>query len=194
MSYCTVDEAKRYLGIAETNTNDDRLLSELVVRATGIIETATQRNFEAEADSTRYLHAWADVDGYDLIFGADCCSITSVTNGDNVVVSASEYTTKPRNETPYYGIRLLSSANKSWTYTDDPEDAIEIVGRWGYSISAPWDINHAAVRLASALYRQKDNANDLDRAIVVSSTATVLPASIPADVMEILKPYVRRVA
>ena len=190
--YCTLGSLKRYLGIGTSTTTDDVLLTELIESAQGIIDRATGRTFEAASDSTRYLDAVHDVDGYELIFDADICSITTVTNGDAVEVSSSEYTTMPRNETPYYGIRILKSANKSWTYSTDNEGAISVAGKWAYSQTAPDDIAQACRRLAAYLYRQKDNANDLDRAVVVGN-ATVLPTALPSDVKALIAPYVRLV-
>ena len=188
--YCTVASLKRYLGISSTVTTDDVLLTELIQSAQAIIDRYTGRTFEAATDTTRYFDAVHDVDGYELIFDADICAITTVTNGDAVVVSSSEYTTKPRNETPYYAIRMLDSAQKSWTYTTDSEGAISVAGKWAYSATAPDDIGAATRRLAAYLYRQKDNANDLDRAVVVGN-ATVLPSRLPADVTDMIRPYVR---
>ena len=188
--YCTAADLKTYLGIASANTDDDTLLTALISSAQAIIDTATGRTFEAAADTTRYFDAVHDVDGYELIFDADICAITTVTNGDSEAVASNEYTTKPRNETPYYAIRLLDSAQKSWTYTTDSEGAISVEGKWAYSESAPANIVHATKRLAAYLYRQKDNANDLDRALVVGN-ATVLPSNLPSDVMTIIRPYIR---
>ena len=190
MAYCTVDDLKRYLGIAAATTGDDVLLAELIQAAQTMIDSATGRTFEAVSDSTRYFDAIHDVYGYELVFDADICSITTVTNGDGVAVSSSEYATNPRNQTPYYSIRILASAGKSWTYSTDHEDAISVAGRWAYSTSAPNDIEQAARRLAAYLYRQKDNANDLDRAVIVGN-ATVLPSELPSDVRQLIRPYVR---
>lgn len=192
MAYCTVANLKTYLGIPSGTTTDDALLTDLVASAQAMIDAATGRTFEASQDSTRYLDAVRDVDGRELIFDADICSITSVTNGDSVVVATNEYATMPRNETPYYGIRLLSSSGKAWTYTDDAEGAIAVVGKWAYSETAPADIEHACKRLAAYMYRQKDNAQDLDRAVVVGN-ATLLPSQLPGDVMNAIRHYVPHV-
>ena len=186
--YATVNAVKRYLGI--TATTDDVLLYEFIYAAQGIIDNTTGRTFEASADSTRYLDAVADVHGNELWFGGDVCALTTVTNGNSVVVSSSEYTTMPRNHTPYYAIKLLPSASKTWTYTTDHEGAITVVGRWAYSLTAPDAIKQATTRLAAYLYRQKDNASDLDRTLIVGN-ATVLPAQIPSDVKMMLRPYVK---
>lgn len=188
--YTDATTLKRYLGIS--SSSDDTLLGECIARAQALIDDYTGRAFEAAADTTRTFDAVADVNGPLLYVDEDLCQITSVTNGDGVVVAANEYTTQPRNETPYYALRLLASSGKAWTYEDDHEDAISIVGRWAWSVTAPTAIAQAAIRLASYLYRQKDSANDLDRAVVVGNS-TLLPSDLPSDLVQILDAYRRRV-
>jgi len=195
MAYCVVaTDLKPYLGIAAATVTDDALLTQLVTRAQAMIDKYCDRTFEASADSTKYLDAVDDVEGVILHLGSagDLCAITSVTNGDDEVVASDEYVTEPRGSTPYRALRLLASSDVSWTYDEDHENAITIVGKWAYSATAPADITHACTRLAACLYRQKDNAGDMDRAIVAGN-ATILPAKLPSDVAEILKPYRRLV-
>jgi hypothetical protein len=193
VAYTTAEVIKRYLGIPVAA--DDTLLGECIVRAQAMIDAHTGRTFEAAAASVRYFDAETDlVDAYTLHLDYDLCSITTVTNGDGVVVAASEYVTSPRNATPYYEIRIKASNSKYWTYDTDPENAIAVNGKWAYSATAPADIVQAAVRLVSYLYRQKDNVGgDQDRPVVVADGVTLLPARIPADIKDILFPYVRRV-
>ncbi len=192
MAYLSAADLKSYLGIAVTT--DDTLLGQILTRAQAMIDTYTGRTFEAAADSTRYLDAIEDVtDSQTLFLDRDLCAITSITNGDGVAVGATEYTTRPRNNTPYYEIVLKNSSNKFWTYDQDPDKAITIVGKWAYSATAPADIVQAMVRLASYIYRQKDNAGDLDRPVIVGNNTTLLPAQLPKDIEMILRPYVRRV-
>ena len=186
MAYTSVSKVKSYLGI--TGSGDDDLLQTFIDSAAKFIESWTGRKFGVQADTTRTFDAIDDVDASMLWFDEDLCAITSVTNGDSIVVASNEYTTQPRNETPYYALRILTSSGKSWTYTEDHQDAISIVGRWGYSTDVPADVELACIRLAAYLYRQKDNAGDLDRGIVAGN-ATILPASLPADIRTLLDPY-----
>jgi hypothetical protein len=188
MAYVTTAELRAYLGIS--GSGDDTLLDALIAAAQSMVDAYTGRTFEAAGDTTHYMHAVDDVDGVALFVDGDLCAITTVTNGDAVEVASDEYTTMPRNRTPYYSIVLLPSSQKSWTYSTDPEGAISVLGRWAYSTTAPADVAHACKRLAGYLYRQKDNANDIDRALVVGN-ATVLPSDLPRDVKQILSPYVR---
>lgn len=190
MAYTDLTSLKRYLGIS--STNDDTLLGECIARAQALIDDYTGRTFEAAADTTRTFDAVDDVDGRLLYLDEALCQITSVTNGDGVVVAASEYTTQPRNETPYHALKLLASSGKAWQYEDDHEDAISIVGRWAWSVTAPTAIVQATIRLAAYLYHQKDNAQELDRTVVAGGNV-LLPSELPRDLTQMLDYYRRLV-
>jgi hypothetical protein len=182
MPYCTLSELKTYVGA--TGTADDTILQDCIARATALINIATNRVFEAPVDATRYFYVGEDTSGTFLVFDADLCAVTSITNGDGTAVTA--YLTLPRNETPYYGVRL-----KSGGWNGDINHPITVVGRWAYSVVAPLDVVQAAVRLAAWLYRQKDTNADLDRPVVSPDGATLMPSKLPADVLAILRPYYR---
>lgn len=186
MAYATIDDLREYLGLVESD--HDALLGRLLDSAQAYIDAYTGRTFEASADSTRTLDAIKDVEGRLLWLGGDLCAITTVTNGDAVVVATNEYTTEPRNYGPYYALKLLASSGKAWTYTTDPEDAISIAGKWAYSLTAPDDISQATIRLAGWLYRQRDNAGEGDRP-VVAGNATILPSRLPADIEAMIGRY-----
>ena len=190
MAYCGVDELKEYLGI-ESATDEPMLLTFLAT-AQRTIDSYCARTFEATADTVRTFDSQCDVDGYTLTVDSDLCAITSIVNGDGTTISNSHYVTEPRNTTPYYAIRLKASSGKAWTATvaGDSENAISITGKWAYSTSAPSDIAHVCKRLAAYIYRQKDNAGDLDRA-VIAGNSTILPAQIPSDIRLMLAPYRR---
>jgi len=190
MAYCGVDELKEYLGI-ESATDEPMLLT-LLAAAQRTIDSYCARTFDATADTVRTFDSQRDVDGYTLTVDSDLCAITSIVNGDGTTISNSHYVTEPRNETPYYAIRLKASAGNVWTSTvsGDSENAITVTGKWAYSTSAPSDIAHVCKRLAAYIYRQKDNAGDLDRA-VIAGNSTILPAQIPSDIRLMLAPYRR---
>lgn len=189
MAYCTATECKTYLGI--TTATDDALLATLIAAAQAYIDAKLGFSFEASADTEHTFDAVADVDGYALTFDAWCCDIASVTNGDGTTVTSSQYVTEPRNSTPFYAIRLKSSASVSWTYSTDPEDAITVDGKWGWSETAGDDIRQACIRLVAWLYRQKDTSADADRPLLTGDGNIIMPSAFPADVMTYLRPYRR---
>ena len=96
---------------------------------------------------------------------------------------------EPRNETPYYAIRLLDSTSLDWEYNTDPENPITVNGKWAYSEAAPADIVQATVRLAAFLYRQKESNVDVDRVMQLPEGSMVLPSGLPRDVTSIIRRY-----
>ncbi len=185
MAYTTVADLKTYLGVEQSNTTDDALLTALIARAQAMIDAQVGRTFEAAADTVRYF-TYADVDGAMLWLSGDCAQITSIINGDSTTLSASQYWPQPVNMTPYFGVKLKPQYGLAWDgWTND----IAVTGRWAYSVAAPADIVQACIRLAAWLYRQRDNAQ-ADQ-VVVAGNATVLPAALPSDVATILTQYRR---
>ena len=193
MAYCTVADVKKYLDIE--GAGDDALLNDLIERALKAIDSHTRRTFEDPgADATREFAVGLDTNRLVLLFDDDIYSITTVkTDADGTsprTIASGNYITMPRNKTPYYGIKILSSSNEYWDYTDDPEMGIEITGRWAYSVSAPDDIVQACARWAAYMYRQRD-AQVFDVTAIPSAGVIEIPKGIPKDVKILLDPYVK---
>lgn len=186
MAYITLSELKSYLGTGEAG--DDALLTAIITRAHGVIEARTGRKFEA-ATETRYFNS-ADIDGQDLpLYHDDLLTVTTLTNGDGVVIAGADFRLLPRNATPKWIIRLDEA--KSWNFTDGDSE-ISVAGTWGYSATPPLDIVQACMRLSAFIYRQKDTGADIDRPIVTGEGVTIMPSGLPNDVMKLLEPYRRR--
>lgn len=189
MAYATTALVKTYLDI--TGSGDDTLIGTLIDRAQKIIEESVGFVFEG-SNANRSFDVDKDTDGEMLFFDTWCASINTVTNNADAsspeTITSSKYITLPRNAGPYYGIRLLASANTDWTYTTDPEAGITINGVWAYSASAPNDIVHATIRLAGWLYRQRESSGEGDRPLIVEGV-TILPSQLPHDVREIVSRY-----
>lgn len=194
MAYCTTQNVKDYLGLS--STGDDTLIAALIVRAQKWLDTYTGRVFESSTGTRRFT-VGKDTDARTLYLDEDLVSVAAIVNKADAAttetISASEYTTLPRNRTPYYAIRLLDSSDKDWDYDDDPEMGITVSGAWGYSATPPSDIVHACVRLTGYLYRQKD-AQVYDTTVVEGAGVTQIPVGIPKDVQIILAPYVKKIA
>jgi hypothetical protein len=202
MAYVTIDDFKLYAGHDDFDT-DDTLVPALIARAQEVIDNYCGRTFEESAtvginDSDGWVERkfdyLEDVDGYELFFDRDICAIGVVTNGDSdgTAISSDNYVTNPRNDTPYYSIKIKSSTTDDWTYVDDPEDAITVSGVWAYSTDAPDAIKHACLRLTNWMYKQREAELDADRPAVTPHGFTVMPAAIPSDIRTILDPFVRR--
>lgn len=185
MAYATLSELKQYLGPLEST--DDALLTQELASAQALIEEFTHKTFEVLADATRYFSVDRDVCGSRLDFGDWLCSVTTVTNGDGIVVAANEYRLFGRHS-PYYAMELRPYSGKYWTYTNDPTDAISIVGKWGYSINVPYEIKQVTLRLAGWMYRQKD-AQVFDQTAFTEIGTIRMKAAIPQDIISVLTPY-----
>jgi hypothetical protein len=195
MTYCTVADMRVYLDIAEGD--DDELLNSLIARAAVMLETYTHRVFKASANSLRYFTVGKDTSGFTLHFDEDLAATptTVISNANGVspdTIPSTDYILLPRNRTPYHALRILSSSDYDWDYTDDPEGGITVLGKWAYSLEPPADIVHACVRLASYFYRQKD-AQVFDTTALPSAGVIQIPQGLPKDVQIILEPYVKRV-
>ena len=193
MAYASVAQLRAYMGL-DVN-DDDPLLESLLTRAQFAIDNYTHRTFEAAADTTKLFDAEQDTSDHYMVldwtpYVLDLCQITTVINGDGTSISASSYVTNPRNQTPWYSLRFKLNSGLYWTFDQDPENAISITGRWAYSVTAPADIVHATVRMATYMYRQKD-ANTFDVTAIPGAGVIEVPQGIPRDVAKILEPYRR---
>jgi len=190
MPYTTAAAVKTYLGI--TSATDDALLTSLIERAQASIDRYTHRTFEAASDTTKRFDAEYDVsESYTRLdwtpYGLDLCQITSVVNGDGTTISASSYVTEPRNETPYFALKLKVSSGLYFMYDnlDDHEDAIQITGRWAYSITAPAEIVSVCIEMVALMYKRRDSNSDINRP-VIAGNATILPAGLSRESIDIL--------
>lgn len=188
MAYVTAAQVKEYLGISGTVV-DDNLLCDLIERAEGLIDAYTGRSFESTTATKFFDDSFTN--GSDLnLWGYDLLTVTKLTNGDGDEIASSDYRLFPRNDSPKWLIRLDES--QSWNFTNGDSE-ISVAGTWGYSATPPLDIQHACIRLAAFLYRQKDTSADIDRPMITGDGVTIMPSSLPTDVTRMLDRYKRRI-
>ena len=201
MAYTTTSALKAYLGI--TSSADDTLLGDAITRAQAMIDTFCHRHFEPEAKHgpNPHVHHFTPLserdggdllDDYTLNLNHDLAELTSITNGDGTAIPTNQVVLLPLNATPANFIRIKSSSGYQWTYTDSPEGAVQIAGKWGYSLEAPADIVAATLRLAAYLYRQREGTPDSDRAVLSADGVVLAAPRIPSDITAMLTPYIRR--
>ena len=198
MAYITTAELKTYLDI--TSSSLDTLLGVLLDNAQSVINNYCDRDFAPSAASSKYFDADVDVDGMTLWLGDEDLASTddlAITNGDGVAVDvSSEIAYRPRRLTPYYAIDLLPSSSKAWTgkSNGDDIDAIQVYAWWGYSKTAPENIEQALYRLASFMFRQRSSSSDVDKPLVLDTGMVLMPSEMPNDVRQMLTGYRRRSA
>ena len=191
MAYITEAQLTAYGDWAST----DVLLGDLITRAQQIIDSYTGRTFECTSDdeAARYFNSIDDVEGYTLWLDEDLNTVASITVGTDTIPS-SDYVTMPRNEKPYYALKLRSTSSYDWSdYDDDPMDNIVVTAQWAYSSDAPADIQHACLRLTKWLYDQRSASVEIDRPLLTADGVTIMPMKLPGDVIDILNRYKRLV-
>jgi uncharacterized phiE125 gp8 family phage protein len=185
--YATLTQLKTYLAI--TTTADDALLSDLLMRATSVIEQMTRKVFVAPPASPRRFGRsqmmWESALRWDYLLlpsGYYVAQLVRAIDGDGTEIPLSEIELPP--EGPPYSVLIRRGAR--WCSS---AQTVEITARWGYSISPPADIVHATIRLAAWMYRQRGTANDPDRPTVADSGLVLLPSALPDDVRAVLERY-----
>jgi len=202
MAYTTTAALKAYLGI--TSSSDDSLLSDAINRAQAMIDRHCHRHFEPEADhgsAASHVHYFTPMlerfggdllDDYTLNLSHDLAELTSITNGDGTPIPNNQVVLLPLNVVPTNAIRIKSSSGYFWTYNGSVEASVQVAGKWSYSLDVPDDIVAATLRLAGYLYRQREGTPDSDRAIMSADGVMLAAQRIPADVREMLRPFIRR--
>lgn len=196
MAYVLTSDVIQY-GDFDTDFTSDNAdydwLAGLISKATAIIETYTGRVFEA-ASATRYFDAIEDVAGSTLMLDDDLAIVdtdTVVTNGDGTTLTSDHYVTEPRNDTPYNALVLKGSTGYAWEIDSDgdAENAISILGKWGYSVTPSEDIKHATIKLVRLLYKQRSGELDSVSPIVTPQGMLVMPPGFPRDILLVLDRY-----
>jgi hypothetical protein len=135
--YTTLTQYKAYQKITTTDADDDSFIEAAIEAASRHIDSECRQWFYASTE-TRYFDT--PLNGHGLIlFDVPLVSITSVTNGDGTTVTSSDYYLLPTNGTPKYSIGLKDVSSQGWTLStvNNSQEAITIVGSWGYSEGLP---------------------------------------------------------
>ncbi len=174
------------------NAADDTLLEDLVTQASRIIDTHTRRTFYARSETRYYSHP----DGNDprlLLLDDDLLTVVSLTNGDGTAINAADYFLLPRNDTPKYAIRLRESSDVVWEADSDSsgEYVIAVEGTWGYSASAPADIESACQEIVRAMYNRRFGTNETEASAVTASGMVITPQGLPKSAWQIIEKYRR---
>jgi hypothetical protein len=179
-TYSTTAAVKAWLVI--TSAADDAKIDQARGSAKAVIDGITGIIWVA-ANGGKSFHAVEDVIGRDLrvpYFTA----LTTVTNGDNEVLTTADYVTVGD---PKYIIRLKQLSGKwwSWSSKDDPTDAIVIVADWGYqATTAPELIIQLEMELAAWFYENRNNKVAGQFLIATQQGTIQLPAGYPKSIVD----------
>ena len=188
MAYIDVADLRGYLDI--DGTGDDPLLQEAIEAAQTYIESQTNRVFEAAPLTKYYLKDALDNDDSTLLhLGADCLTVTTLTNGDSAatpIVLANYWLLNRNLGPPYHWIKLKTNTGIYWEW--DTDYWVSVTGTWGYSTTPPGDIKEACKELAAFAYRKKDS-QVFDVTAIPGAGVITIPQGIPATVTRIIDRY-----
>lgn len=158
-AYATLAEFKNYVrsrggSVADDNT-DDTVMEFLLRSASQYIESQTDCHFIPRIE-TRYYDVpdGNELDPRQLNLDGDLLEVITLTNGDGTVIPSTEYTLRPKNSTPYYGIRLKDNSTYIWASdgAGDLHDVISVLGVWGFHnhYSTAWTVGSTAAEAMDA--------------------------------------------
>jgi hypothetical protein len=124
--YANLEEVRRYLALASSQTTDDDLLLMLLGAASRLIEGYTGRCFYPARQTDTYSYDAPAL----LLLRRDLLSLHTLTNGDGSPISASDYHLHPAGESVKSSV-VLDRTQVVFTHTGDPVDAISVDGTWG---------------------------------------------------------------
>lgn len=182
MSYTTIDNVRRVLGI--DTFDDDDILALKITAAQAEVERFCGRIFEATTATRYYTEDYDGFDGKLLLLDGDLQSVTTLTNGDGTVIPSGGYWLEPRNQSYYQVIHLKSTYD--WTF--DTDGQVSVLGSWGRSATAPADIVEVTTELAAYLYRLKD-VSSFTLTTIPDTGDTPVPIDIPKHVKAALAGY-----
>lgn len=212
MAYITPTDLTTYMNTLTGGTPssysspETAFLQTLCDEAQAEIDRVTLRSFEA-VTATRYFlssslqynqraelqYTVSDYTSARIVqMDEDLLTVTSITNGDtnNTVVNSNDYWLLPFNRSPKYAIQLKPSATSIGSWESSSGNRIVVVGTWGFSATAPADIQRLAKRLAYFYFQKRTQTGEKQ----TFGNATVVDASeYPADIKQALNRFTRKV-
>lgn len=138
-SYLKIADAKKLLNTQNTSSSFEDKLLDLILEASRLLETETNRRFDRRFETVRRSARAAGNGGdvYDsnvLEAGDDLQAVSSITNGDGVAIDLDDIELRRSRGAAFYsGIALLTN---SIQWASDPNNLrrspIAINGIWGY--------------------------------------------------------------
>jgi len=150
MAYPTLAQCKAFMGVA--GAGDDIPIAQILAAVVEQVEQYCARVFVAGAATHTYpvSSPWVSRDLLTLYLFRDLVSVTTLTNGDGVVIAAANYDL--RDDEPYHKIVLREGLGYRWA-SDGLSTPITVLGSWGYSAACPADIFLAIMELVGTSYR-----------------------------------------
>ena len=190
--YVSLAEFKAYENITSTDATDDTVIEDIIEAASRYIDAQSGRTFYARSE-TRY-YSVPHEEARRLEVDDDLLSIATLTNGDAVVIPATEYYLWPRNVNPKTAIIIRQLSTYTWATnsTGETEYVISVVGSWGYSTAAPDDVKNACMQISLALYKRRHGENMQVATTITAGGVFITPRDIPSAALAVIERYRRR--
>lgn len=128
--------------IAGQNTTTSAAVLEKIIEESDRLQRWCMRRFDERIETRYYtprsVAYGGDVHGVELWLDDDLRAVTTLTNGDGSEVTSGQYALLPRSPDKY-GVtaksiaRLNANGSVAWqSGINDPEEAISLLGTWGY--------------------------------------------------------------
>ena len=192
--YTTLQNIQLRLPIKTVDASDDTFIATLIRRASAIIDSYTDNHFTAVTGTRKFDLPYRNPRR--LLLDDWLLTCTSVTNGNGVVIPATEYILEDYNNPPYYAVVL----NRVTSYFFQPSSSnmnerkcIAVAGTWGWSALPPDDVIEACERLVVASYRSRGGENMTGSTVITPAGVVQTPMVMTTDVVELIGPYQKTV-
>lgn len=197
-SYAELDEFLALPELESQQAVDDMFIERLLERCSR----------ELDGDTGHWFYSHQQVRRFDtpkgrcLELDAPLLDVTTITNGDDTTVAATEYNLYPLNGANKVEIRLKQSSSTLWQYTSggDTEGVISVSGTWGYvdrtatdpeSMMVVSNTKSAVLMLALALYKKRYGVGTDGVATVTGSGVVIMPRDKSREYWAIVEIYRR---
>ena len=191
--YTTLAAIKAVKRIGSSDANDDEFIEDLINAASRYIDNASGRRFHTTtADETRYFSS--ETGG--VVYPGDLLSITTLKtdeDGDRtyeVTWATTDYDLLPDNAAlngrPYVSIELAPNGRYSFP---TQRRSVQIVGKFGFSTTAPADIAKACQDIVITAYQNRYGINTQGAATITAAGVVITPQDIPAGAVAIINSY-----
>jgi hypothetical protein len=181
--YTTLADVKTLLRITSADIADDSVIERMVENASRLFDRETNRRFyTSTSDETRVFTASSEEE----VRTDDIISITSVKIDQDydrvyeITLTASEYDTLPDNAS-MRGVPITSLATVPLPSVVFPTQTkgVQIVGKFGYSASAPADVKMAVEEIVVSVYKKRFGENTSGAATITGAGVVITPKDIP---------------